>query len=138
MLPRVYATGNLTRDPELRFTPSGKAVSTVSLACNDRRKVGDKWEDGDPCFLDVTVWGDDAEALSTLTKGQRITVEGRLGQRSYETRDGDKRTVYEVTASLVTLPLTTPPSRSSAAPPSSPAVDPWTTGTAATPTAAPF
>lgn len=138
MLPRVNLTGRLTADPELRFTPSGKAVSTVSLACTDRRKVGDRWEDGDTTFVDVTVWGDDAEALSTLTKGQRVTVEGRLTQRSYETRDGDKRTVFEVIASLVTLPLGTPAGRTPPAAPSSPAVDPWVTGTAATPAAAPF
>lgn len=135
MLPRVTATGNLTKAPELRFTPSGKPVCNITLACNDRRKVGDRWEDGDTCFLDVTVWGEDAEVLATaVRKGAKVTVDGRLTQRAYETRDGDRRTVFEVVAQLVTLAL--PRGKSDRVRPNVPPIhggDPWTVPTPAQP-----
>lgn len=99
-VPTITAEGRLTATPELRFIPSGKAVANFTLACSDRKKEGDEWVDGDKCFLNVTVWGTAAENVAeTLIKGDEVLVQGKLSQREYETRDGEKRTAYqEVTA----------------------------------------
>ena len=92
-------TGNLTADPDLRFTGTGTAVAAFTVAAS--RRVYDQatghWKDGDTLFLRCSAWRDLADhAAESLTKGTRVIVTGRLRQRQYETPDGDKRTVYEV------------------------------------------
>ncbi len=91
--------GNLTADPELRFTPAGHAVANFTVASTPRtfdRQSGE-WRDGDALFLRCTLWRDAAEHVAeSLTRGDRVVVQGRLRQRSFETRDGDKRTVVEL------------------------------------------
>ena len=91
--------GNLTADPETRFTPSGAAVTNFTVASTPRtfdRQSGE-WRDGDAMFLDCSVWRQPAEHVSdSLAKGMRVIVHGRLKSRTFETRDGGKRTVFEV------------------------------------------
>ena len=92
-------TGNLTADPELRFTGTGLAVAAFTVAAS--RRVYDQesgqWQDGDTLFLRCSAWRNLAEhAAETLEKGMRVIVTGRLKQRSYETQEGEKRTAYEV------------------------------------------
>ena len=106
-LPVVTMSGNLTKDPELRFTPAGLAVASFTVACNSKKKdAAGNWQDGDSCFLQVTVWRQTAENVAeSLRKGTQVTVVGRLKQRSYETADGSQRTVYEVDADSVAASL---------------------------------
>jgi single-strand DNA-binding protein len=93
---RVILVGNLTRDPELRYIPSGTAVSDIGLAVNDRVKRGDQWVD-EVCFVDVTMWGRTAEiANEYLSKGSPILVEGRLKLHTWE-KDGQKHSKLRVT-----------------------------------------
>jgi single-strand DNA-binding protein len=89
---KVIVVGNLTRDPELRFIPSGTAVANIGLAVNEREKKGNDWVDS-PCFLDVTLWGKTAEiANEFLSKGSSVLIEGRLKQESWEDKTtGQKR-----------------------------------------------
>lgn len=97
-LNNVVLLGNLTRDPEVRYTPSGTPVATLGLAVNNRMKQGDEWKD-DPCFIDVVVFGKQAESCGEyLSKGQPVLVEGRLRYRSWEGQDGQKRSKHEVSA----------------------------------------
>jgi single-strand DNA-binding protein len=97
-LNTVVLMGNLTRDPEVRYTPSGTPVATLGLAVNNRVKQGDEWKD-DPCFIDVVVFGKQAESCGEyLSKGQPVLIEGRLRYRSWEGQDGQKRSKHEVTA----------------------------------------
>ncbi|MBA2739591.1 MAG: single-stranded DNA-binding protein [Nocardioidaceae bacterium] len=95
----ITLVGNLVDDPELRFTPSGAAVASFRLASTPRtydRQSGE-WKDGESLFLTCSVWRQAAEnTAESLQKGMRVIVQGRLKQRSYETREGEKRTVYEV------------------------------------------
>lgn len=103
-LPELTMAGTLVADPELRFTPAGAAVVNFTVACNSRRKNEQtgEWEDADATFLRCTIWRQPAENIAeSLIKGDRVMVTGSLKQRSYETRDGEKRTVYEVDASEV-------------------------------------
>lgn len=91
--------GNLTSDPELRFTPSGVAVAKFTVASTPRtlNKSTNEWVDGETLFMTCNVWRQAAEnAGESLTKGQRVFVSGRLKARSYETKEGDKRTVMEL------------------------------------------
>lgn len=91
--------GRMTDDAELRFTPAGHAVANFSVAVNDRIKDPQtgEWKDGDATFMRCNAWRDMAEnAVESLAKGQPAIVCGRLKQRSYETKEGEKRTVYEV------------------------------------------
>jgi single-strand DNA-binding protein len=93
----VTITGNLTEDPELRFTPAGAPVANFTVAVTPRVKDGDSWKDGETSFFRCTAWRSLAENLAeSLTKGARIMVQGRLQQRSWETPEGDKRSVVEV------------------------------------------
>ena len=97
----VIVTGNLTRDPELRFTPSGVAVANVGLASNRKYKQGDDIKD-EVCFLDVTAFGSTAEAVAEhLGKGRKVLVEGRLRFRTWETEVGQKRSKLDVIANRV-------------------------------------
>ncbi len=101
-LNKVFLIGNLTRPPELRYTPSGTAVADVRLAVNRNytTQSGEKRED--TCFLTVVVWGKQAESCGEyLDKGSPILVEGRLQTREWEGKDGQKRTVIEVVAERV-------------------------------------
>src|ERR671925_1742823 len=95
----ITLVGNLVDDPELRFTPSGAAVSNFRLASTPRtydRQSGE-WKDGESLFLTCNVWRQAAEnAAESLQRGSRVIVQGRLRQRSYETKEGEKRTVYEL------------------------------------------
>lgn len=95
----VTVVGNLTADPELRFTPSGAAVANFTVASTPRifdRQSGE-WRDGEALFLRCNIWRQAAEnAAESLTRGMRVVVQGRLRQRSFETREGEKRTVVEM------------------------------------------
>ena len=95
----VTVTGNLTSDPELRFTPNGSAVASFTVASTTRvlDRDSNQWKDGDTLFLRCSVWRQYAENVAeSLTKGTRVIVTGRLKQRSYETKEGEKRTVVEM------------------------------------------
>ena len=96
---QITIAGNLVDDPELRFTPSGQPVAKFRVASTPRflDKNTNEWKDGDSLFLTCNVWRQAAEnCAETLTRGMRVIVQGRLRQRSYETKEGEKRTVYEV------------------------------------------
>jgi single-strand DNA-binding protein len=98
----VNVIGNLTADPELRFTQSGQAVAGFTVASTPRVMKDGQWTDGDALFLRCNVWRQMAENVAeTLTKGSRVFVSGRLKQRSFETREGEKRTVMEVEVDAV-------------------------------------
>jgi single-strand DNA-binding protein len=100
-LNRIVLLGNLTRDPEVRYTPSGTPVARLGLAVNNRVKQGDEWRD-DPCFVDVVVFGKQAESCGEyLNKGRTILIEGRLQYRTWESQDGQKRSKHEVLADRV-------------------------------------
>src|SRR6201986_2309122 len=96
---QITIAGNLVDDPELRFTPSGQPVAKFRVASTPRflDKNTNEWKDGDSLFLTCNVWRQAAEnGAESLTRGMRVIVSGRLRQRSYETKEGEKRTVYEV------------------------------------------
>jgi single-strand DNA-binding protein len=100
--PNITVVGNLTADPELRFTPQGKAVASLNLACTPRRKVDGSWKDGDTMWYRVTVWEQYAEnVVESLLKGARVVVVGRLSCRKWETREGEERTSWEISADEV-------------------------------------
>src|SRR6478735_1296571 len=95
----ITLVGNLTGDPELRFTPSGAAVANFTVASTPRTfdRQANEWKDGDTLFMRCSVWRESAESVAeSLTKGMRVIVQGRLVQRSYETKEGEKRTVVEL------------------------------------------
>jgi single-strand DNA-binding protein len=95
-LPTITATGRLGADPDLSFTPSGKAVAKFRMACDERRKEGDEWKTIGTTWLSVDQWGDDAEAAAhNLQKGDLVTVVGLLNVREYE-KDGTKRLSVEI------------------------------------------
>lgn len=104
MSGETTVTGNLTADPELRFTNNGTAVANFTVASTPRtfdRQSGE-WKDGDTLYMRCSIWREPAENLAeSLTKGARVIVVGRLTQRSYETREGEKRTVIELVAEEV-------------------------------------
>jgi single-strand DNA-binding protein len=95
----ITVIGNLTDDPELRFTPSGAAVANFRVASTPRflDRTTNEWKDGEPLFLPCNIWRQAAENVAeSLQRGARVIVTGRLRQRSYETREGEKRTVMEL------------------------------------------
>ena len=95
----ITVVGNLTDDPELRFTPSGAAVANFTVASTPRTldKATNEWKDGDALFLRCSIWRQSAENVAeSLQRGMRVIVQGRLKQRSYETKEGEKRTVVEL------------------------------------------
>jgi single-strand DNA-binding protein len=129
-LPRITVTGNLTGDPEVRFTKSGTAVTHMRVAASDRKRDDQgNWTDGEPCFLNVTVWKRMGEnAAESLAKGDAVVVTGRLRQSSYTKQDGTQVTTYDVEADDVAPSL----SRATASvhrngKTSAPADDPWAT-----------
>ena len=95
----ITVVGNLTDDPELRFTPSGAAVANFTVASTPRTfdRQTNEWKDGDALFMRCSIWRQSAENVAeSLTRGMRVIVSGRLRQRSYETKEGEKRTVVEL------------------------------------------
>ncbi|MGH3300352.1 MAG: single-stranded DNA-binding protein [Streptosporangiaceae bacterium] len=133
----ITIIGNCVSDPELRYTPAGMAVATFRVASTPRYldKQTNEWKDGDSLFLSCNVWRQAAEnCAESLQRGMRVIVTGRLKQHSYETREGEKRTVYEVEVDDVGPSLrnasakVTKASRSGA--PAAPADDPWAAGPA--------
>jgi len=96
---QITIVGNLVADPELRFTPAGQPVATFRVASTPRIRdaASGEWKDGDSLFLTCNVWRQAAENVAeSLQRGMRVIVSGRLRQRNYETKEGEKRTVYEV------------------------------------------
>jgi single-strand DNA-binding protein len=95
----VAIAGNLTRDPELKYTNSGRAVCRMGLAYNSRKRNADgNWEDGDPEYYNVTVWGQLGENAAELEKGQRVVVIGTLRYHSWQDSDGSNRSAVEIVA----------------------------------------
>jgi single-strand DNA-binding protein len=95
----ITVVGNLTADPELRFTPSGAAVASFTIASTPRTfdRNTNEWKDGEALFLRCSIWRQAAESVAeSLQRGMRVIAQGRLKQRSYETREGEKRTVIEL------------------------------------------
>ena len=95
----ITVVGNLTGDPELRFTPSGAAVANFTIASTPRNfdRQTNEWKDGDTLFLNCSIWRQAAENVAeSLQRGMRVVAQGRLKARSYETREGEKRTVMEL------------------------------------------
>lgn len=96
---QITIVGNLTADPELRFTPSGAAVANFTIASTPRTfdKISQEWKDGETLFMRCSTWRDAAENVAeSLTKGMSVIAQGNLTQRSFETREGEKRTVVEM------------------------------------------
>jgi single-strand DNA-binding protein len=114
---QVTLSGNLTDDPELRFTPSGVAVANFRLAVDQRVWDADGWKDGESSFFRVSVWRDQAEYVSrSLRRGARCVVVGRLKSRSWETPEGQRRSAVEVDAEEVGMSLRFAPLAPAAAP----------------------
>ncbi|MGC9538531.1 single-stranded DNA-binding protein [Streptomyces sp. UG1] len=136
----ITIVGNLVDDPELRFTPSGAAVAKFRVASTPRiyDKQTNEWKDGDSLFLTCSVWRQAAENVAeSLAKGVRVIVQGRLKQRSYEDREGVKRTVYELDVDEVGPSLARATAKVEKNRPNggnrggSPTDDPWSTSTPA-------
>ncbi|SHN46444.1 single-stranded DNA-binding protein [Cryptosporangium aurantiacum] len=136
----ITLVGNLVDDPELRFTPSGAPVAKFRIASTPRTydRTTNEWKDGEGLFLTCNVWRQMGEnAAETLQRGTRVIVQGRLKQRSYETKEGEKRTVYEVDVDEVGPSLRFATARVNKAARSAttetpaaavdPAADPWST-----------
>ncbi|WP_125614504.1 single-stranded DNA-binding protein [Specibacter cremeus] len=95
----ITVIGNLTNDPELRFTPSGSAVANFTIASTPRTfdRQSNEWKDGETLFLRASIWREAAENVAeSLTKGTRVIAQGRLKSRTYDTKEGEKRTVFEL------------------------------------------
>ena len=123
---QVTLTGNLTDDPELRFTPNGVAVANFRLAVDQRVWDTDGWKDGESSYFRVNVWRDQAEHVSrSLHKGARCVVVGRLKSRSWETPEGQRRSAVEVDAEEVGMSMrfapAAPPDEAATAEPAAPA-----------------
>jgi len=125
----ITIVGNLTDSPELRFTAAGKAVANFTVAVSKRIRDGNEWKDGPSSFYRCSLWDQAAENMTeSLTKGQRVIVVGEIAQRSFETNSGEKRSVFEVTASEVGPSLkwaTAKIEKTGATKPKKPADDPW-------------
>jgi single-strand DNA-binding protein len=133
---QIHLVGTLTADPELRFTPKGDAVASFTVASTPRKfnASNNMWEDQDSLFLRCSIWKKYAEhVVESLRKGDQVIVVGDLVQRSYETREGEKRTVYEVQATEVAVGLRfrtfahTADRERAAASLGTPVEDPWAT-----------
>jgi single-strand DNA-binding protein len=127
----ITIVGNLTGDPELRFTPSGAAVASFTIASTPRSfdRASNEWKDGETLFLRCSIWRQAAEHVGeSLTRGMRVIAQGRLKQRSYETSEGAKRTVVELDVDEVGPSLryaTATVNRSQRASDEAPADGPW-------------
>jgi single-strand DNA-binding protein len=128
----ITVVGNLTGDPELRFTPSGAAVASFTIASTPRSfdRANSEWKDGETLFLRCSIWRQAAEHVDeSLNRGMRVIAQGRLKQRSYETSEGDKRTVVELDVDEVGPSLryaTAKVNCSQRVSDEAPADDPWT------------
>jgi len=101
-MTQITIIGNLKDAPELRFTPAGKAVANFTVAVSKRVKDGNDWKDGPTTWWNCSLWDAAAENMTeSLVKGQRVIVVGEVAQRSFETQAGEKRSVFEITASEV-------------------------------------
>ena len=101
----AFLTGNVTRDPELKYTPSGSAVCSLGVATNHSMKKGEEWVDV-PCFHNVIVWGKQGEFIAnSVRKGVKVSVVGRIDNRQYEAKDGTKRYISEIIAETI-VPFT--------------------------------
>ncbi len=130
-MTQITIVGNLVEAPELRFTPQGKAVANFTLAESKRVKDGDTWKDGPATFWKCSLWDTAAENITeSLERGQRVIVVGEVAQRSFETREGEKRSVFEVTATEVgpSLKWATVTVEKTGKVKPKPAEDPWGTG----------
>jgi single-strand DNA-binding protein len=136
----ITVVGNLTADPELRYTQNGLPVANFTVASTPRNmnRQTNEWEDGEALFLRCSIWREAAEnAAATLTKGARVIVQGKLKQRSYETKEGENRTVIELDveevgpslkyATAEVTRITGSKSTSSTRPANAPAEEPWAT-----------
>jgi single-strand DNA-binding protein len=125
----ITIIGNLCDSPELRFTAAGKAIANFTVAVSKRVRDGDQWKDGPSSFYRCSLWDTPAENMTeSLSKGQRVIVVGEIAQRSYETNAGEKRSVFEVTASEVGPSLkwaTAKVEKTSGGKKPKPADDPW-------------
>ena len=131
--PTVHVVGRLTAAPELRFTASGAAVASFTVAASDRRKTAaGEWEDGEPCFLRCTVWRETAEHVAeSLDKGTEVVIVGKLRTRTWETKAGEKRSVIECDVEAIGPSLrwgVAKVIRAQRHGASAPASDPWATG----------
>ena len=131
--PIVHVVGRLTSDPELRWTPSGHAVATFTVAGNDRRRTpSGEWEDAEACFLRCTVWRETAEHVAeSLDKGTEVVIVGKLRTRTWETKAGEKRSVIECAVEAIGPSLrwgVAKVIRAQRHGASAPASDPWATG----------
>lgn len=125
-LPQVTLTGNLTADPELRYTQSGKGVVNLRVASSERKKTeAGEWVDGDTTFLNVTSWNNAEAIANQLKKGNRVTITGVLKQRDYETKTGERQTAYEVNADSVAIAIRDQVTTAPAASNTMPAVTTW-------------
>jgi single-strand DNA-binding protein len=114
---KVILLGNLTRDPEVRYTPNGSAVASFAIAVNRKYKQGDDTKE-EVSYIDIVVWGKQAESCGQyINKGDSVLIEGRLQQRRWETEDGQKRNKVEVVAERVNfMPKRSKPGQSGASP----------------------
>ena len=131
-LPNVTMTGNLTADPELKFTREGSALCSFRIACGERKKNQQtgEWEDGDTTFLNVTTWRSLAENVAeSIQKGNTVTVVGRLKSRTVENAEGVKQTFYDIDATDVAVSLSravcVPKKSQSKQGKGTPDIDPW-------------
>ncbi len=140
----ITIIGNLTAAPELRFTPAGLAVANFTIASTPRVKVNGEWTDGEALFLRCSVWREAAENVAeSLDRGARVIASGRLKQRSYETKEGEKRSVIELEVEEIGPSLryaTAKPVKSGHAKPKPVAAedDPWGAAPAVDPDRPPF
>ena len=124
----ITVVGNLVADPELRFTPTGLAVANFRIASTPRvyNRESGQWEDGDATFLSCNLWGKPGENLAqSARKGTLVTVVGKLRQRTYETNDGEKRTVFDVDVEEAAVNVKFGPVGAAGAPSGGAQQDPW-------------
>lgn len=102
-LPQITIIGNLTQDPELRFTKTNKPVATLRVACSDRKKdEAGQWVDGDTLYINAVVWNATAQHVAeSVSRGDTVIITGKLKQREYQDNDGNTKTIYEVQADYV-------------------------------------
>jgi len=135
VLPKIQVEGRLTRNPELKFLPSGVAVASFGVACNDRRKnqTTGEWEDGDTTFLDCSAWRETAEHVAdSLHKGDLVLINGKLAMRKYTNKENIEVTTYGVTVETIgpslqwnAVSVAARASRTQTPPPAT--EDPWAT-----------
>lgn len=139
---QITLVGNLVDDPELKFTPSNVAVAKFRVASTPRYldKATNEWKDADSLFLSCQIWRQAAENVAeSLTKGMRVILSGRLKQRSYETKEGEKRTVFEVEVDEIGPALTNATAKVEKVSRSAPkGDDPWASGTSKDDSEPPF